>query len=56
MEVLTSYCSLLQVVSNDDSAFKEPYPPSSDCYTQGEGASIVGVIYSVCSHQPSDKT
>lgn len=31
----------LQVVSNDDSTFKEPYPPS-DCSTRAEGASIVG--------------
>ncbi len=42
---------LLQVVSNDDSAFKEPYPPSSDSHTQGEGPNIVGVIYSVCLHE-----
>lgn len=26
-----------EVVSNDDSAFKEPYPPSSDSYPHGEG-------------------
>ncbi|KAG7229895.1 hypothetical protein INR49_009613 [Caranx melampygus] len=26
-----------EVVSNDDSIFKEPYPPSSDSCTQGEG-------------------
>lgn len=49
MYVLNTSCDtvlfLLQVVSNDDSAFKEPYPPSSDSYTHGEGPNIVGVIY-----------
>ncbi|XP_044070040.1 poly(A) polymerase gamma [Siniperca chuatsi] len=29
-----------EVVSNDDSTFKEPYPPSSDSYTHGEGPNI----------------
>uniref|UniRef100_A0A8C3AX22 polynucleotide adenylyltransferase n=1 Tax=Cyclopterus lumpus TaxID=8103 RepID=A0A8C3AX22_CYCLU len=29
-------------VSNDDSAFKEPYPPSSESCTHGEGPNIVG--------------
>uniref|UniRef100_A0A8C4DNW6 polynucleotide adenylyltransferase n=1 Tax=Dicentrarchus labrax TaxID=13489 RepID=A0A8C4DNW6_DICLA len=33
-------------VRSDDSAFKEPYPPSSESHTHGEGANIVGVIYS----------
>jgi len=40
--------SFLLQVSNDDSAFKEPYPPSSESCTHGEGPNIVGVIYSSC--------
>lgn len=29
-----------QVVSNDDSIFKEPYPPSSDSFVQGDGPNV----------------
>lgn len=43
----------LQVVSSDNSTFKEPYPPSSDCYPHGDGASIVGVIFFPCFGQVS---
>lgn len=35
----------LQVVSSDNTAFKEPYPPSSNCYPHGDGASVVGFLF-----------
>uniref|UniRef100_A0A3Q3LZP7 polynucleotide adenylyltransferase n=1 Tax=Mastacembelus armatus TaxID=205130 RepID=A0A3Q3LZP7_9TELE len=37
-----------EVSSVDNSTFKEPYPPSSEFYTHGEGPNFVGVVYSVC--------
>uniref|UniRef100_A0A671VIB7 Poly(A) polymerase n=1 Tax=Sparus aurata TaxID=8175 RepID=A0A671VIB7_SPAAU len=43
VKVVTLHFFLLQVVSNDDSTFKEPYPPSD--LSTGEGHNTVSVTY-----------
>uniref|UniRef100_A0A3Q3WND6 polynucleotide adenylyltransferase n=1 Tax=Mola mola TaxID=94237 RepID=A0A3Q3WND6_MOLML len=35
-----------------DLTFKEPYPPSSDCYAHGEGANVVGISHSGSKAKP----
>uniref|UniRef100_A0AAQ4QAU0 polynucleotide adenylyltransferase n=1 Tax=Gasterosteus aculeatus aculeatus TaxID=481459 RepID=A0AAQ4QAU0_GASAC len=42
-----------EVVANDDSAFKEPYPPSSDSCTQGEAKPIPTIDTSRTQRLPS---
>uniref|UniRef100_A0A8D3AY80 polynucleotide adenylyltransferase n=1 Tax=Scophthalmus maximus TaxID=52904 RepID=A0A8D3AY80_SCOMX len=41
-----------EVVSNDDSIFKEPYPPASDSCTPGEGPNIVSTPLSGSKAKP----
>ncbi|XP_005949300.1 poly(A) polymerase gamma isoform X1 [Haplochromis burtoni] len=44
------------VVSNDDAAFKEPYPPSSDPQTHGEASSITSLAGSKAKPIPTIDT
>ncbi|XP_071387524.1 poly(A) polymerase gamma [Centroberyx affinis] len=45
-----------EVVSSDDSAFKEPYPPSCDLHTQGDGPNITALSGSKAKPIPTIDT